>query len=224
MPKRTIAILLVAVCAASAFALKPGDGVIVEFKDGSSMTGVLVKQGRKKLHLDFGGAEMSFALDTVKSVKPKDNDVKKFQDLVKAAGDDFDKLLSAAQFARARGLDTYYDQLIARLGVPNQRDLDDEAANEAVAGRQQDAAEARSLSEAKLGEERARIEEGEASSRAQEAAAEAAARKTWHERLEEERRLKKNARRESESLGGGVPDANHRDGGDDDRDHRDGDK
>jgi hypothetical protein len=197
--------LLVAACAASAFALKPGDGVIVEFKDGSSMTGVLVKKGRKKIHLDFGGAEMSFGLDTVKSVKPKDNDVKKFQDMIKAAGDDFDKLLSAAKFARERGLDTYYDQLVARLGIPNQRDLDDAADDAARAGRTQDAIDAGNSAEARLEEQNQLQDQAESASLAEEAQAEAAARKAWYSVIAKQKRLKRNAERESESLGGGVP-------------------
>jgi hypothetical protein len=218
MLTRTIVILLIVACAAPARALKPGDGVVVEFKDGSSMTGVLVKQGRRKIHLDFGGAEMSFGLDTVKSVKPKDNDVKKFQDLVKAAGDDFDQLLTAAQFARARGLDTYYDQLVARLGIPNQRDLDDAAENAAVAERALGAAEAKAASEAKLGEEQRRQEDAEAASLAQEESAEAAARKAWYGKLAEQKRLRRNAKWKSEGLGGGVGGGDHREG-----DRRDGD-
>jgi hypothetical protein len=221
MSKRIAAILLVAACAAPAYALMPGDGVVVEFKDGSSMTGVLVKQGRKKIHLDFGGAEMSFGLDTVKSVKPKDNDVKKFQDMVKAAGDDFDGLLAAARFARAKGLDTYYDQLVARLGLPNQRSLDDAAENAAVAERQKDAADANNAAQAKLGEEQGRQDAAEAASRAEEERAEAAARKAWHEQLEPQKRLKKNAKRESESIGGGDRDE-HAKGEHRDDERRDG--
>lgn len=169
MRARLIAVFLVGACAASAFALKPGDGVVVEFKDGSSMTGVLVKQGRKKIRLDFGGAEISFGLDTVKSVKPQDNDVKKFQDMVAAAGDDFDRLMKAAEFARAKGLDTYYDRLVARLGVPNQRDIDDAAENAVLAQRTQDAI---------------------------------AARKAWYAKLEEEKRLKREAKRQGERRDG----------------------
>jgi len=151
--KSIVAILLLAVCAAAAADLKPGDGVRVEFKDGSSMTGVLVKQGRRKIHLDFGGAQMSFDLDTVKSVKPRDNDVKRYQDMVKAAGDDFDKLLEAAAFARARGLDTYYDQLVARLGVPNRRDADDAAENALLDQQAQEAIAAKQAWHEKVVEE-----------------------------------------------------------------------
>jgi len=212
------AVLLVAACVNSAFALAPGDGVVVEFKDGSVMTGVLVKQGRKKIHLDFGGAEMSFGLDTVKSVKPKDNDVKKFQDMVKAAGDDFDKLLAAAQFARARGLDTYYDRLVVRLGVPNQRDLDDAADNAAQAGREQDAIDLKNASDAKLDETNRLQSEAESASQAEVVQAESAAKKDWYEKLAAQRRLKRESKRESESLGGGVPDDGRRDG-----DRHDGD-
>jgi hypothetical protein len=212
MGKRTIAILLVAACAASAFALKPGDGVVVEFKDGSSMTGVLVKQGRKKIHLDFGGAQMSFGLDTVKSVKPKDNDVKKFQDMVKAAGDDFDKLMQAVQFARARGLDTCYDQLVARLGIPNQRDLDDAADDAERLDRTQDALDAGNRAQAALDEQNQIQDEAMRASAAQEAQAEAAARKSWYGRLAEQKRLKRKAERESGSLGGGSVDGDRRDG------------
>lgn len=186
------------------FALKPGDGVVVEFKDGSSMTGVLVKKGRKKIRLDFGGAQMSFGLDTVKSVKPKESDVKKFQDLLKAAGDDFDKLLKAAKFARERGLDTYYDQLVARLGIPNQRDLDDAADDAARAGRTQDAIDAGNVAEAKLEEQNRLQDEAESASLAEEAQSEAAARKAWYSEIGKQRRLKWNAERESGSLGDGV--------------------
>jgi hypothetical protein len=153
-PRIIPAILLAAACSASAFALKPGDGVAVEFKDGSRMTGVLVKQGRKKLRLDLGGAQMSFGLETVKSVKPKNNNVKKFQDMVKAAGDDRVKLLAAAEFARASGLDSCYDQLVARLGVPNQREIDDAAENDVLVKRAQDAADAKALSDAQIAEQK----------------------------------------------------------------------
>ena len=179
MPTRMIAIFLVAACAASAFALKPGDGVVVEFKDGSSMTGVLVKQGRKKIHLDFGGAEMSFGLDTVKSIKPKENDVKRFQDMVQAAGDDFDQLLKAAAFARAQGLDTYYDRLVERLGVPNQRDLDDAAESALLTEQAQDSITAK---------------------------------KAWYARIEEEKRLRREAKRRSEGHEG-RDDGRHDDDG-----------
>jgi hypothetical protein len=130
MNMNTLALIL-ALLGAPAFALAPGDGVVVNFKDGSSMSGVLVKQGKKKIRLDIGGAQISFLRDTVKSVKPKVTNVKRFQEMLKAAGDDRGKLLQAADFARSRGLDTYYSQLVERLGIPNQNDIED-ARNEAI--------------------------------------------------------------------------------------------
>lgn len=154
MPKNFLALLAVAACASSAFALSPGDGVVVDFKDGSRMSGVLVKQGHKHLRLDFGGAEMSFPMTTVKSVKPKKNPVKTFQDMLKAAGDDRDKLLAAAEYARAHGLSTPYARLVARLGVPNQMDLDDAEENAALDQQSQDAIAAQEDAEAQINEEK----------------------------------------------------------------------
>jgi len=148
MTRIFVALCLIASCAAPALALKPGDGVVVDFKDGSRMNGVLVKQGHKHIRLDFGGAEMSFAMTTVKSVRPKTNPVQKFQALLAAAGDDRAKLLAAAEFARANGLATSYARLVARLGVPNQMDLDDAAENAALDQQAQDAIAAQEALEA----------------------------------------------------------------------------
>jgi hypothetical protein len=154
MPKRLFAPCLLAVCASAAFALAPGDGVVVDFKDGSRMTGVLVRQGRKNIRLDFGGAEMSFPLETVKSVKPKTNPVKAFQDMIKAAGDDRAKLLEAAEFARLHGLDSYYGRLAARLGIPNQLDRENAAENALLDQQTQNAIEAQAAAEAQINEEK----------------------------------------------------------------------
>lgn len=154
MSKHLFAVFLIAACASSAFALKPGDGVVVEFKDGSRMAGVLVRRGRNHIRLDFGGAEMSFALETVKSVQPKGNPVKTFQDMVKAAGNDRDKLLAAAEFARLHGLDTSYARLVARLGIPNRIDLENAAENATLDQQTQDAIATQEAAEAQINEEK----------------------------------------------------------------------
>ena len=145
---------LLAVLAPGALALKPGDGVVVDFKDGSRMSGVLVKQGRKHLRLDFGGAEMSFDAATVKSVRPNANPVKVFQDLLKAAGDDRPKLLAAADYARAHGLNSAYARLVERLGIPNQMDADDAAENAQLDQQAQDAIAAQEEAEAAINAEK----------------------------------------------------------------------
>jgi hypothetical protein len=154
MTKILPAFVLIAACVSSAFALAPGDGVVVNFKDGTRMSGVLVRKGRKNIRLDFGGAQMSFPLSEVRSIKPKKNPVKTFQDLMKAAGDDRVKLLAAAEFARVHGLDSSYDRLVARLGIPNELDREDTEDNETLDQRSRDAIAAQAEAEAAINGER----------------------------------------------------------------------
>jgi hypothetical protein len=83
--------------------------------------------------------------------------------------------------------------------------------------REQDAIDQKNIADAKV-EEKDRLQsEAESASLAEVTEAESAARKDWYEKVAAQRRLKRESKRESESLGGGVPDEGRRDG-----DRRDG--
>ena len=110
-------ILVLGAGAAQAFA--PGDGVLVFYKDGSKVSGVLVAQTSAQVTIDMGGAEMTSNLADVRSIQAKKTAVQRFDELIKAAGDDPIKLRVAADFARSHDLHTYYETLAKRLGLPS---------------------------------------------------------------------------------------------------------
>lgn len=97
-----------------AWAISPGDGVAVRFKDGSSLTGVLAELTQREVTLDIGGARATWRMDSVKKIELRSNDVQRFLDLEREAGNDPAQLRRLADFARSHGLYTYYDQLTGR--------------------------------------------------------------------------------------------------------------
>lgn len=120
---RRLSGLLLALCLGSgvAEALSLGDGVVVLFKDGSKLSGVLVDETRTRISIDVGGgAEVTSDRADVQSVVAKKTAVQRFQEMLRAAGSDPRKLRGAASFARAHNLYTGYDQLAKRLGLSPQ--------------------------------------------------------------------------------------------------------
>ena len=104
--------------ASAAQALAPGDGVVILYKDGSKVSGVLVAQTPAEVTIDAGGAELTSSLADVGSIVVKRTAVQRFQEQLQAAGNDPTKLRAAAEFARSHRLHTYYDTLAKRLGLP----------------------------------------------------------------------------------------------------------
>jgi hypothetical protein len=110
---------LFAVLAAPVFALGRGDGVVVDFKDGSSLSGVFISQNKTSVTINTGGARVSWDITTVAAIVPQHNDVQEFLAMVQKSGDDPDLLRKAAVFARSHGLHTYYARLAQQLNIPN---------------------------------------------------------------------------------------------------------
>jgi hypothetical protein len=115
MKKFAAAAAALVLSAAAAQALAVGDGVVVEYKDGARLSGVLADRTSASLTLDVGGAEITSKLSAIARVEPANSDVKTFEDMLQAAGDDPRALLEAANFARSRGLNTYYERVSALL-------------------------------------------------------------------------------------------------------------
>jgi len=111
-----LAVLLA--CAVRARALAPGEGVVVHFKDASALAGALVELTSEKITIDVGGARASWGMDAVERVETRETAVGRFQEAVRAAGDDPVKLAALAREARAEGLYTYSDELARRLNLP----------------------------------------------------------------------------------------------------------
>jgi hypothetical protein len=118
MKRLSVLLFFLVLGAGAARALSPGDGVVVLYKDRSKVPGVLVSQTRAQVTIDMGGARMTSNLSDVQSVVAKKTAVGRFEELLKAAGDDPEKLRAAAAFARAHNLHTYYETLAKRLGLP----------------------------------------------------------------------------------------------------------
>jgi hypothetical protein len=119
MKRRVLLSLLLLVSGAGAArALAPGDGVVVVYKDGAKVSGILVARTNSLLTVDMGGARLTSNVSDVRSVVARRTAVQRFEELLKAAEDDRVKLRAAADFAREHELHTYYSSLAERLGLP----------------------------------------------------------------------------------------------------------
>jgi hypothetical protein len=120
----TTAVLLA--LALPAAALSPGEGVVVHFKDGTRVSGILDSLSRSEVSVDVGGARAAWRLASVRRLEAVKTDVQRFQELVQAAGEDPVKLQQAADFARRHGLYTYYAQLTGARAEPQEQEQEEE--------------------------------------------------------------------------------------------------
>ncbi len=95
-----------------------GDGVEIEFKDGSQLSGVLFRLDERSVGLDSSGMRTTWPRSEVARMIVRATSQQQFDDLIAKAGDDRAKLLAALDFARDRHLYTDYDRLRTRLGLP----------------------------------------------------------------------------------------------------------
>jgi hypothetical protein len=112
MKRLVLTLILSLLAARGACALAPGDGVVVAFKDGSRVAGVLLEQTRSRIALDLGGAQMTFLLSDVSSVSAKKTSVQRLKEMLLQAGNDPGKLHEAGVFACAHRLYTECDRLV----------------------------------------------------------------------------------------------------------------
>jgi hypothetical protein len=116
--RASVLLLSLVLGAGAAHALAPGDGVVVLYNDGSKVSGVLVERTSAQVTIDSSGARLTSNMADVRSVTAKTTALRRFEELLKAAGSDPKKLRAAADFARAHRLHTEYARLAERLGLP----------------------------------------------------------------------------------------------------------
>lgn len=121
----------------SAWALGPGDGIVVHFKDGASLSGVLVRLTGEKVEMEAGGARLTWGLDAVSRLELRRTDVQEFLELEKAVTHDQSRIPQLARFARWKGLHTYYNRLAERLDLPCENALSPQPAQAPYENRDQ---------------------------------------------------------------------------------------
>lgn len=119
MKRLSAALVFLLLGAGAAHALVPGQGVVVLYKDGARVAGVLVARTPGQVTVDMGGAQLTSNMADVRSIAAEKTAVERFNALLSAAGGDPVKLRAAADFARGHSLYTYYEALAERLGLPS---------------------------------------------------------------------------------------------------------
>ncbi|NNN05897.1 MAG: hypothetical protein HKL90_08355 [Elusimicrobia bacterium] len=95
-----------------------GDGVQLDFKDGSSLSGVLFKLTDSEAGIESAGMRTTWPRDGIARIVVHRTSQQTLKRMIARAGGDRDKLLAAADYAREHRLYTEYDHLRARLGLP----------------------------------------------------------------------------------------------------------
>ena len=104
-----------------AAALSPGDGVVVRFKDGSALSGVLGELGGGRVEIEVGGARLSWLMDSVERIEVRRTDLEEFRARERALEDgDAEGARRLARFARTRGLHTMHARLVERYGLEDE--------------------------------------------------------------------------------------------------------
>ncbi len=95
-----------------------GDGVQLDFKDGSSLSGVLFKLTDAEAGIESAGMRTTWPRDGISRIVVRRTSQQTLKRMIARAGDDRDKLLAAADYAQRHRLYTEYDRLRVRLGLP----------------------------------------------------------------------------------------------------------
>lgn len=95
-----------------------GDGVQLDFKDGSSLSGVLFKLTATEAGIESAGMRTTWPRDGIARIIVRRTSQQTLKRMIARAGNDREKLLAAADYAQQHRLYTEYDHLRARLGLP----------------------------------------------------------------------------------------------------------
>lgn len=95
-----------------------GDGVQLDFKDGSSLSGVLFKLTDAEAGIESAGMRTTWPRDGISRIVVRRTSQQMLKRMIARAGNDRDKLLAAADYAQKHRLYTEYDRLRVRLGLP----------------------------------------------------------------------------------------------------------
>ncbi len=98
-------------------ALEPGQGVVVRFRDGGSVAGVLVETGPDETVIDVAGGRTAWPAASIARLEPQRTSLEIFREK-RAACRTREDLLSLARWAEEAGLNTERERLAAELGLP----------------------------------------------------------------------------------------------------------
>ena len=113
----SLAGLLILALSAGVQAVEPGDGVVVHFKDGAAVPGVLAELSAAEVTLEVPGGRMGWPMHSVDRLEPRRTDLETYKELEADLGADEGRIRSLARWAQDRGLHTYSNRLAREAGM-----------------------------------------------------------------------------------------------------------